>query len=101
MSFECDDPDNRPNSTLNDSFPKSSTAALGRLETATLDSQRPRTDPGAGSLSPAICGRSSTDPDSGHFCGKVCCTPISRMARKPTMPAAAFPVLLSALARDS
>jgi len=30
---------------------------VGRVETATLDSQRPRTDPGAGSLSPATSGQ--------------------------------------------
>ena len=81
--------------------PESSTAATGPLKTVAGGSANLISEFESEGHGPAICGRSSTDPDSGHFCGKVCCTPISRMARKPTMPAAAFPVLLSALARDS
>ena len=47
-------------------------AATGRVETATVDSQRPRTDLGAGSLSPTKSHHWPPDPDSGHPREAVC-----------------------------
>lgn len=56
-------------------------AAMGRVETATVDSQRPRTDVGAGSLSPAINSQSPSDPDSGQSLEPVCYLPACQIGR--------------------
>ena len=53
-------------------------AALGRVET--LGGGRFCRITGEG-LSPAMSCQSPTDPDSGHSCGKVCCTAIYRLDR--------------------
>ena len=45
---------------------------MGRVETVTVDSQRPHTDRGDGSLSPATSRLSQRDPDSGHPAETVC-----------------------------
>ena len=66
-------------SLLTVSFTMHRRAATGRLETATLDSQRPRTDPGAGSLSPAKSRQPPPDPNSGHRGEAVCSLPSCRV----------------------